>query len=51
MDELFVSVPKEEYFQLVEDASLLEALRQCGVHKWEGYYEARELLEGENDEN
>lgn len=39
-------VSRERYEELLAAEALLQALKVCGVDNWEGYAEARNLLEG-----
>lgn len=49
MNEKTVTISKEEYESLKEDARWLQCLENAGVDNWEGYDFARELLNEEND--
>lgn len=49
MNEKTVTISKEEYESLKEDALWLQCLENAGVDNWEGYDYARELLNEEND--
>lgn len=40
-----VTIPKNEYIQLLEDQAFLNALQAAGVDNWDGYYCAIEILE------
>lgn len=40
-----VTIPKEEYDDLVSDSKFLKALRAAGVDNWEGYGVAQDYLE------
>ena len=39
-----VVVPKKEYDQLKTDSEFIKCLNDAGVEKWDGYYEAVEML-------
>lgn len=45
-----ILVPKEEYEELVEDSKKLSCLEGAGVDNWEGYSEAMEYMEEQNNE-
>lgn len=47
MDEEMVSIPKEQYDQLVLDQKFLSALEAAGVDNWEGYEFARDMFNEE----
>lgn len=49
MNEETVTISKEEYESLKEDARWLQCLENAGVDNWEGYDYARELWREEND--
>lgn len=49
MDET-VTIPKEQYDKLVEDQHWLSCLAAAGVDNWEGYDQAIEILNSDNDE-
>lgn len=38
-----VSVPRESYLRLLRADAMMNALRACGVAKWEGYGDAERL--------
>ena len=40
-----ISIPQEEYDQLIEDQKWLRALEAAGVDNWEGYDLAQELFQ------
>lgn len=40
-----ISIPQEEYDQLIQDQKWLRALEAAGVDNWEGCDIARELLD------
>ena len=45
-----VTISEDEYYGLLEDKDLLEALFRAGVDEWDGYEYALDLLgEEEND--
>jgi len=37
-----INITEEEYYQLIEDSIILNALRNTGVDNWEWYDEAME---------
>jgi hypothetical protein len=39
-----VTIPAEEYYQLMRDSAKLTALEAAGVDNWDGYDYAMELL-------
>lgn len=43
----FVSVPMDEYLQMVEDVRWLRALESAGVDNWDGISYASELFNEE----
>ncbi len=43
MDET-ITISKEEYEELLEDAKFMRALEAAGVDNWEGYEYAQDLL-------
>jgi len=49
MDKETVTISKAEYEELLEDQKFLIALRGAGVDNWEGYGEALEWLDNEED--
>lgn len=49
INENTVTISKEEYESLKEDARWLQCLENAGVDNWEGYDYARELWREEND--
>jgi len=42
-DVEMITIPKEEYEELLEDSHQLECLKACGVDEWVGYAEAIEM--------
>lgn len=49
MDGLYVTIPQEEYDQLLEDQAFLYALEAAGVDNWDGYAVAHEIYEEEGE--
>jgi hypothetical protein len=45
MNKETVTIPKNEYDQLVEDQKFLRALRNAGVDNWEGFEYALDELD------
>lgn len=41
----WISIPEEEYKQMVQDIKFLDALRAAGVDNWSGYDYALDILE------
>jgi hypothetical protein len=41
-----ITIPLDEYAQLVDDQRFLNALRNAGVDNWDGYSFALEELDG-----
>jgi len=50
MPERTVTIPEEDYEELLRESSLLTALIQAGVEDWEGYEVAQEILDNNEDE-
>ena len=50
MDNQTVTISLDEYNKLIEDSKLLDALFAAGVDNWEGYEEAKNLLEQNCDD-
>lgn len=46
---MFVSIPLEEYAELLKDGELLHALFAAGVDGWDGYEIALESLDDRDD--
>ncbi|MBS7457682.1 hypothetical protein [Coralloluteibacterium stylophorae] len=40
-----VTIPREEYEELLEDQRFIEALRAAGVDNWDGYDYALEIFQ------
>lgn len=47
--EGMVTITQAEYDQLLADSEKLNALEQMGVDNWDGYDQAMDLLNGENE--
>ena len=45
-NKIIVEITRPLYEELLEDSMFLEALRQAGVAKWEGYSRAVQILIG-----
>lgn len=45
-----VTIPEEDYEELLRESALLTALIKAGVEDWEGYEVAQEYLEYEDDD-
>ncbi|MBX0320246.1 hypothetical protein [Shouchella clausii] len=43
------TITKKEYDLLLEDSAFLSCLEACGVDNWDGYADAREMMEGESE--
>jgi len=50
MPENDVTIPEEDYEELLRESALLTALIKAGVEEWEGYEIAREYLEEDQDD-
>lgn len=46
-NEKMVTISEKEYKSLLDDAAFLQALQSCGVDNWEGYADARSMMEEE----
>jgi hypothetical protein len=49
--KLLITIPLDEYNDLVQDSIWLECLREAGVDNWEGLSFAHELMEERNEQN
>ncbi|MGL5650013.1 MAG: hypothetical protein ACRDDY_19460 [Clostridium sp.] len=47
MKKEMVTITKQEYEGLKYDSEFLNCLEACGVDNWQGYYDAKEMLEEE----
>ena len=45
----YVTITEDEYLELEYAAQFLECLRAAGVDNWDGYDNAREIFECENE--
>jgi hypothetical protein len=45
-----VTIPKEEYNDLLESAFKLQCLENAGVDNWDGYYYAMKEFHNEEDD-
>ena len=45
-----VTIPEEEYNDLLDDAEFLNALRMAGVDNWDGYDEAINIYQSARGE-
>ena len=45
-----VTIPEEDYEELLRESALLTALIKAGVEDWEGYEVAQEYLEYDDDD-
>jgi hypothetical protein len=48
-DQETITISKREYEELLKKVHFLECLEACGVDNWEGYDEAWELYENDED--
>lgn len=46
-----VNVPRSEYEELLDNDAFLDCLFRSGVDSWEGFSEAQELFDLENEED
>ena len=44
-----VTISKKEYESLLEKVEFLNCLQACGVDNWDGYSDAHEMMEGEDE--
>ena len=51
MDATYVSITTEEYRRLIERDEFLSALEQAGVDNWDGYGQAWDIFESEEEDN
>lgn len=49
MERETVTIFKDVFNRLCEDAKFLEALRAAGVDNWQGYEYAQEIYNGEDE--
>ena len=45
-----IEISQEEYDKFIEDSLMLNALREAGVDRWEGYELAQEIYQAWMDE-
>lgn len=50
MSKETITILTSAYKQLVKDSHFLDALHACGVDNWEGYAEACQMMEKEEEE-
>ena len=50
MDNNKITITKAEYDRLIYARDFLNCLEACGVDNWDGYYEAHEMMDGEDEE-
>lgn len=48
-NEPTVTILQSEYNRLVEDSEFLACLQGAGVDNWEGYSEAQDMMDEEDD--
>jgi len=49
MDEDNVTISTKEYNRLLESHNFLLCLESCGVDNWDGYGDAQEMMEEEDE--
>ena len=49
--KLLITIPLDEYNELIEASIWLECLEEAGVDNWEGVSFAQELMEERNEQN
>ncbi|MGE7271398.1 hypothetical protein ACQKK5_08060 [Brevibacillus panacihumi] len=47
--EKMVTIPQSEYESLLRDSEFLSCLEACGVDNWQGYSDAREMMEEDSE--
>lgn len=47
MGEKMITITKKEYDRLTKESQFLSCLEACGVDNWNGYGDAREMMDEE----
>ena len=46
-----ITIPEDDYNDLLESQAFLDCLEACGVDNWDGYEYAVEMLNSESDDD